>query len=659
MTFLSALALAIGFLVAAPWLAHRLRRQRAEERDFAPARLVPSAPPKARRRARLEDRSLFFVRAASVIALALLGASPFVHCSRVAMSRSGTSVAVAIVLDDSMSMRAPMEGGKSRFDAAKEGAREVLAALREGDSAAIVLGGAPARVGLASTTDLSAARAALDGIDVTDRATDLDGALAIAKTLVSDLPQIDRRAVVLSDLADGAPDGPALGEGEGLPVWFAMPELRANPEQGDCALLTADRLGGRVRTRFACTGDAAARGRDVRLMDGDRVVASARLPETTLGEAMVVGEAGEGHALYVELSGKDAIASDDRAPVVTESGPAAIAVVGDPAAEAVATGGAPVVEQALAALRPDMAIRPLPQLPERREDLAAFAAIIVDDPPGFTPEQRHALVAFIEHGGLLMVALGRRAAAAPLGANFEPLLVGPVTFGAPPTPPGARAAGAAPFFDEAVESLSDLGAKGRATLKDEDVGSWQPLLGWSDGAPLILRKSRGRGETWLVTLPFSVENSDLALRPGFLSMLEAFVGEAKSRAVVGRTDVGVPWTFPPNMTVEAKGPAANGKPGARVVIPGSRDDAGRRVVPERIGAYDVTVDGAKEVRVASPLAREVDLRPRRVATAATSSSLGGGQATIDVSWLCALALLALFAVEIVLRAVTVRPSETT
>ena len=40
MTFVTVLALAVAALVAAPWFAHRLRRQRAEEHPFAPARLA-------------------------------------------------------------------------------------------------------------------------------------------------------------------------------------------------------------------------------------------------------------------------------------------------------------------------------------------------------------------------------------------------------------------------------------------------------------------------------------------------------------------------------------------------------------------------------------------------------------------------------------------
>lgn len=649
MTFVTLLALGVAVLVAAPWFAHRLRRQRAEEHLFAAARLATATPPKARRRSQLEHKALFGIRAAAILALALLGASPLVKCSRLALSRGGASVAVAIVLDDSMSMRAVDASGRSRFLRAKKGAQDILASLRDGDAAAIVLAGGPARVGLAATTDVSAASAALEGVTESDRATDLDGAVAIAKTLISELPQIDRRVIVLSDLADGKNDAPPLGEGAGVPVWVAMPEIRAD-QPADCALLTADRAGGRARVRFACSSPDAAKGRDVLIKDakdGDRVVASATLPETALGEASIAVTADDAKELVAELSGKDAIASDDRAAIVVEAGPAALAVVGDRAEESVATGGAPIVEQALASLHLDMAVRPIPQPPDRREDTAPFAAIAIDDPPGFTPEQRHALTAFVDGGGVLLVTLGRRAAAAPLGANFEPFLVQGVGWSTTPVN-GADPAAGSTALGEAASSFTDLGAKGRAKLGDQDVASYEALVKWSDGAPLVARRARGRGEVWVTSLPFSVEVSDFTLRPAFLALLDAFVTEAKQRSVPRRGDVGATWAFPGARQVDAVGPAGP--------ITATREDGVLRLVPALVGTYQLGVDGAKELRVAGPIARELDFRPRAVAPAATSENLGGGVAVVDVSWIVALVLLALVALEIVVRAMT-RPPE--
>jgi von Willebrand factor type A domain/Aerotolerance regulator N-terminal len=644
-SFLTILALGIAVLVAAPYLAHRLRRQRADEVPFAPARLVPPTPPKARRRSRLEDRSLFAIRAASIVALALLGASPLVRCSRLALSRGGASVAVAIVIDDSMSMRVKDGGDATRFERAKKGAEEILASLREGDAAAIVLAGAPARVGLAATTDVSAARAALEGVGQSDRATDLDGALAIARTLVGELPQIDRRVIVLSDLADGKPDAPPLGEAGDttVPVWVAMPELAKATGAQDCGILAADRAGGRARVRFACSLSQAAAAREVQIRDGEKVVASAPLPQAALGEVMIPLAGDEAREVFAVLTGADAIAANDRALVVVESGPAALAVVGDRTDDAVSTGGAPVVEQALGALHVDMSIRPIPQAPDRREDMAPFAGMIVDDSPGFTPEQRHALAAFVERGGVLVLALGHRAAAAPLGATFEPFLSRAVTFGPTPTQAADPASGG-PVLGEGAASLVDLAAKGRATLAPDDVSAFDVVLKWSDGAPLVLRRARGRGEVWLTTLPFAVDVSDLPLRPGFLSLLDAIVADAKERSAPLRGEVGVPWAFAGAHQVEAEGP--EGK------VTTSRADGALRIVPSVIGPYRLTVDGTKELRVAAPPQREIDLRPRRVVAAATSSSLGGGVSVVDVSWAIALVLLALVAAETGLRAWT-------
>jgi hypothetical protein len=114
-SFLYVAALAALALVGAPLVAHLLQRRRSDERDFPPARLVPASPPVARRRRRVDDRALYAVRTAAILALTLLGASPFVRCSALALGRqSGASIALALVLDDSLSMSAET-GGATRF----------------------------------------------------------------------------------------------------------------------------------------------------------------------------------------------------------------------------------------------------------------------------------------------------------------------------------------------------------------------------------------------------------------------------------------------------------------------------------------------------------------------------------------------------------------
>jgi von Willebrand factor type A domain/Aerotolerance regulator N-terminal len=661
-TFLTALALAAAILVVAPYLAHRLRRRKAEEQPFPPTHLVAPALPKARRRSRLEDRALFATRASAVVVLAVLGATPLVRCSRLSLQRSGgASVAMAIVIDDSMSMRAPLRGGQSRFDRALQGARELLASAREGDAVAVVLSGAPARVALAATTDLGAVRHAIDSLAQSDRATDLDGALGLAQSLISPLPQIDRRLVILSDLADGLADAAPLGDSSALSIWVALPELRA--EGSDCALTRADRRGIRVRVQVRCGPGASALGREVIVEDargsalghasvatgasarGNATANPGANAATTANAAANVDltillPSDEASPATARLSGTDAILADDVAPVVAESGRAAIAVVADEASEAVATGGAPVAEQALSALKLDVDVRPLPAFPDRVEDLAGSLGVLLDDPPGLTPEQRHALVAYFDGGGELLLALGPCAAAAPLGASLEPVLSQAISWSETKSV-GADPVSASGELAESVRSLLDLEASHRSLIAPIDRGAFESIVAWTDGAPLVARRAIGRGDAWIVTLPISLEASDLALRPAFLALLGAWEHAARERTTAQRSEVGSLWTFPGARTVEAEGPSGP--------IASTRDERGVRLVPPLIGRYHVVVDGKAEVRVAMPVTRELDLRPRSAASKTGGEGLGQRRASVDVSGHLALALLAVTAFEMGLR----------
>jgi len=644
-SFLTTLALAAALLVVVPYWAHRLRRRRAEEQPFPPTRLVAPAPPKARRRSRLEDRALFATRACAVAALALLGATPLVRCSRLSLQRAGgASVAVAIVLDDSMSMRASAGGSTSRFEDACKGARELLASAREGDAVAVVLAGSPARVALAPTTDLSAARRAFEGLTQSDRATDLDAALAIARGLLAPLPQVDRRIVLMSDMADGRPDGPPIGQGSPVPIWLALPELKARGS--DCALMRADRSGVRVRVQVACGPGASAAGRQVVIEDvAGRSLGSGSPAPGAIAELTVLLPSADASPVRARLSGGDDVAADDVAPVIPEARRGVVAVVADASDEAVVTGGAPIAEQALSALRIDADVRPIPALPDRAEDLADTLGVVLDDPPGLTPEQRHALAAYVEGGGSVLLALGPHAAAAPLGASLEPVLGHAVAWTETQSP-GADPATAVGALSESARSLVDLGARRRARLAADDVGAFVPVVAWTDGAPLVARRSIGRGEAWIVTLPVSVDASDLALRPAFLALLQGWAHEARERAAATRSDVGSTWAFPDARAVDAQGPAGP--------LEASRDEAGLRLVPPVLGAYRIRVDGKDETRVAAPVARELDLRPRPAAHAGEAGALGERRAPVDVSGQVALALLALTAAEMALRARSAR-----
>jgi hypothetical protein len=396
-----------------------------------------------------------------------------------------------------------------------------------------------------------------------------------------------------------------------------------------------------VRARIVCSHDANANGRDAVVYSGDDEVARAHVPLTAGSDAIVTLPNDPTTSLVLKLSGEDAISSDDAAPVVLESGPGTIAVIADAAEETAVTGGPPVVEQALSALKLSAAIRPIPIVPDRAEDLAPFIGLLIDDPPGFTPEQRHALADFLRDGGAVLVALGPKSAAAPLGATLQPLVDHGVSWienksdGADPMKSAAR-------FSDIAASLTSIGAARRAVLAQDDIAPLDLLVPWKDGAPLVARRGVGRGEVEMVSLPFNVDASDLPLRPGFLSLLDGWENRVLERSSPRRQSVGTAWTFPATTSVRIDGPA-----GPLAV---TRDGDILRAEPALIGAYVVAFGGAKtEQRVAAPVIREIDLRPRRVAESASTSSVGTTHSQVDASWVVALGLLGLVAFELLLR----------
>jgi hypothetical protein len=674
MSFATALALLIGLLVAAPVAAHMLRRRRAEERPFPPARLVPPTPPTARRRSHLEDRALFGVRALAILALALLGATPFIRCSRLTLARkAGASVALAIVIDDSLSMRAKFgeaedtttnTKGPSRFERSIDAARELVAGLRPGDAVALVLAGAPARVALASTTNIGAVASAIDGLAVSDRSTDLDSAVRLSQDLLKGLAQSDKRIVVLSDLADGAPGSPPLASTGEIALWAPLQEL-AQPRP-DCAVTRADRTGRKVHVRVVCSPEATApaaesgsasptaapappRGepRTLQVRSGPTIIKSAPIAGAARVEDIAIELPPDApDALFAALTGSDAIPEDDRAPIIAAGGALPIAVVVDTATSHVATGGPPPIEQAFTALELDAQIRPLPAVPEHEGDLNAYAALFVDDAPGFTPEVRRTIAAWVAKGGAVFLTLGPRAAAAPLGASFDPLVPGVVRW--LPSPAKGVDPASAAFLGPSAPGFTDLSPRGRAVLDSTAIEGADVLARWSDGAPFMIRRSMGRGAVMAMALPLSVEESDVVLRPAFLALLDRIVSMARAKGGARRIDAGEAWSFDGWKQVQVERVSYEG-PGDRTPVPVSQEDGRPRAVPSLAGLYELTLEGERTTRVVAVPEREIDLRPRRVHSSAQAESLGGVSAAVDISPYVALALLGLLAIELLLR----------
>ncbi|MFO0617381.1 MAG: VWA domain-containing protein [Polyangiaceae bacterium] len=520
--------------------------------------------------------------------------------------------------------------------------------MREGDTIAIVLAGAPPRVALATTSERDVALGVLEGERPSDRATDLAGALALAEGLLRSAPQIDKRVVLFSDRADGHPDAEPLDLADpDMSLWEPLSDLGATGE-ADCGIASATRVDQRVSVHVVCTagGSAAGRALSIRAPTGVLATASIEAPGSTDVTLEIPKDASD--RLVAELGPPgDAIAEDDRAAVSTAVPNAGIVVVADPAKNRLITGGAPPVEQAFAALDLASAARPLPQPPEHAEDLKESSGLILDDPPGLTPEQRSVVIEWVEGGGVLLLSLGRGAGAAPLGAGFDGLIPGVVRYG----PPGADDVDPkkCPFFGAATPSLLHLETRGRAQLEHSATEGASIECAFADGAPLLVRRELGRGVILATTLPFNVDESDLALRPAFLTLLDRFAEEARSHGGTRRVDVGRDFTFGGATGVSGSHTPLDGSP--RFELEAKTSNGIVHVTAPLVGAYDFRCGDHRETRVANLPEAEVDLRPRAVAARAHDAALGGKAPRVDVSPQVALVLLGLLAAETLTRIV--------
>jgi hypothetical protein len=634
-SFLVAAALGVGLFVAIPVAAHLLRRGRARERDFPPTALVPAARSVARERATLEDRWLLAIRALLIACLAVIGATPFVQCSRLSLDRSaGASVAFALVVDDSHSMRALGADGV-RFERAIRAARELLASAREGDAIAIVLAGKPARLALAATTDLNAARRALSDLSESDRSTDLEGAVSLARTSVASVPHHDKRVVLLSDLAGGA-----LSEGP-PPLWAPVPEL-ATPLE-NCAVFGAERRGRRIAAHVACTSPAAAAGRAVSLL-GDKNAKP--VPLLARGGIQELGfdldpklERPE-----LELNGGDALKGDDRCPLAAESAALGVLVAADVSNASAETGGPPVLEQAVSALESSAALHPIAVLPDDANEYRNNGLLLLDDPGGITPEARSAVATFVERGGVAVAFLGPRVAQTPLGATLEPFVHGAVEWDAKAS--GDVNAASLAWLGPEASSLQELKLRGRAGLSTTDLLGARILATFSDGQPFLTKRELGRGALFTVALPSSVEHGNFPLRPAFLALLDYFLNEARTRRGAAQSVAGSEWTFPLGASVTIDGPR-----GPLALREAARPAGGsqKSATPTLAGRYTLRIDDKPEERVVTVDPSEITTLPQKPPDSAVKARASANAGSVDASPELGFVALALLALELGLR----------
>lgn len=636
MSFLFPLGLALAAFVLGPIIAHSLRRGSSRELELPTARFIEENQTSSRKRRAISDRSLLLLRILLLLALSLLAASPLAHLGSLSLSRPrGGSLAVALVIDDSASMRVKTTRGV-RFDTAVRAALDLVSSTTEGDSVSIILAGKPARQYLAATRNMDAVRRALSELQPSERETDLEGALLLAQTSLSGLLQEDKQVIVLSDLAtsESVPLGPS-----DLSVQYSLPELREPFE--NCGIVQASRSSSRASVDVRCTSALARGKRTVSLFLQDAgsagpkpvgsPLAKARLAETEVLHLTLPNDKLGPDTRVVavlESSNRDQIPSDDSLELQVGDSELLIGIRADQEAARVETSERTIVELGLESLEAKVHQSVLSSLPEAADELSRYAALIVDDPQGFSPETQNALEGWVQKGGVLFALLGPRAATAPLSTGFWPISRGYFQFRSSSAPLNVIEDDARTELGRGYDSLA---ASRHATF--EPIPDAKILLRFEDESPLLLERPLGRGLVVLAALPASLSVSDFTLRPGFLGILDHVVAQARARATTGPALPGAEWNIPA---------------GHRVVLGSERPANGSRFVPEESGRVEIRGPDQTMARVVGRHPSEVVRQPREP-EGGLGAEVSENNGLSPISRPIALLVLALGVVELLVR----------
>ena len=650
-------ALLWGLLAALlPLAIHLFFRRRPKPLPFPALEFVLRARRETERRLKLRRILLFVARTALVAAAALALARPRAVAPEAAAAVTAGPAAVALVLDASASMRYQL-GGRPLFERARADLLEVLSGLgSEEPATALVCGGPAPPAAPPPGFDRAALRRLLREAEPGFGHTDLSACLAAAARALSEpaAGAAGRRIAVATDLAASAwrldgpapmvrtPAGPArpsvtlldAARGAALPN-LAVTALGAEPDpavgpRGWRLTATLARFGG---------GDPA---RDVPLALRVGLGTESRVPLRAFAEIPAAGSArkvlshafaaGGPTAVGVALPA-DALPVDDEAWLTLTVPREVRALVVDGSPSPVRQRDeAFFVEAALASA--SSSVRPTvvdaEGLPRVR--FADFDVIFLLNVRTLGAKASE-LVAFVEKGGGLFLALGEEVDPDRYDAELSKLLPAPlhlVKTAARRGAPGAaeRAARFAEiewdhpalsvFTGPAREGLESVRTWRYMLLKPGErgggAGRERVLVRYDDGAPALVEARRGEGRVMLYTSTLDREWSDWTIRTSFLPAIQRIAAWLAGGLEERREAPSVVWASRVVAPLEGQRLVALVDPqGRERPPPPARPGTAPgpvTVTPDRPGPWQVKVEDARGTHLEPRLAFAVLADPR-------------------------------------------------
>lgn len=527
LNFLAPLFLAALAAIAIPILVHLTNRPRERVLPFPSLMFLQRVQYRTVRRQQIRHWILFLLRAAVIILVAAAFARPLFEGSGADALAAGGHRELVILLDQSMSM-----AYGDRWERATGAARRAAASLGPDDRATLVLFDDQATQA-GSSDGAGGLEAALAAARPTASPTRYAAGLSVARDLLQDATRPRREVLLISDFQRGGWRG---DEDLRLPAGalFTFEDVSDGATENLAVVGLAverTRASGRERVtvsgRLANPGSQAARDVPVYLeVDGQRV-GSREVDLAARGAGMVqfdpIALSDRPVRVRARLGRADPLATDDvHQAVVAPARPVHVLLVSEDGL---------FLRRALSlGADPPFAVTRRTSQTLSGADLAGQAVVLLDDVPAPGSGLMQRLSGFVEAGGGLCVALGRRSAPEGWEARGAALMAGatgPVVDRL--ADHGARLSGLAGEHP-AFEIFRAPRSGDMSTARFFRYRTFRPgdgavvLARFDDGGVALAEHALGRGRVVVWTSGLDNVWNDLAVQPVFLPFLHQLVG---------------------------------------------------------------------------------------------------------------------------------------
>ncbi len=530
-----------------PLVIHLLNRRQQKRLRFPAVRFVLISQRRVARTYNLRNWLLLAVRTLAIIFLVLLMAHPLWETGA-GLSARGAPLATAIVVDNSLSMQVREQGAP--FTEAKQAAGRILEALDEGDWAAVIATNPVGRRQPALKDPREAALKDLEPLTVTAGAADFTAALRTAYRLLSGSGG-QKALWVVTDLGLSGWDRlslPAVGEYDPtVPLKIvtvgsseAAPSATITALASSAAHVAPGLDIGLAATLGSFAADpipevAARLTIDGKVRDEKRVALSPDA-ESTVDFRFMLDRPG-GHSGHVSLHA-DGLSGNLRHyfTLHTRERLNVLLVDGDPQRALVASETFFLSR----ALNPSGDVANSVLLPEvilpgavGQVDPGAYQAVILANVAALPPAFVARLAAFVEGGGGLLLSLGDRVTPQDynraLWNNASPLLPGPLDQRRRVPLDRTVTVDEVDVAHPALEAFDDQrlldslrSAKVSSYFEVSPVGG-RVLMRLSDGNPLLIEKTLGKGRVLLLTSTADSAWNNLPLKTGYVPLVQSLV----------------------------------------------------------------------------------------------------------------------------------------